>query len=78
MTYSYWYFTYVISNKFTLAHIRDDGVIMSIGDFFPIGAVTDMCKEAFGEGFKFTLLNAMRISEEDFQKFNTEEGGWTE
>lgn len=72
--YSYWYFTYVISNKYTLAHIKDDGVIMSIGDFFPIGTVMDMCEESFGTGFKFNLLNAVRISEEDFQKFNSEGG----
>ena len=71
---TYWYFNYEINNNDTGAHIKDDGVIMSVDDFFPIGCIMDMCRETFGEGYKLTLLNTVRISEESFDHYydNTE------
>lgn len=80
--YSYWYFTYEINNKKTGAHIKDDGVIMSIDTFFPINSVLYMCADTFGKEFKFTLLSAVRISKAGYNNFYAEntkfptEGGY--
>lgn len=81
--YSYWYFTYEINNKKTGAHAKDDGIIMSIDGFFPIGTVMDMCSETFGDGYSLTVLNTVEISEDSYNSFYAEtskfpeEGGGT-